>query len=67
MLEFMLPILNPEKPKNLTLTIANTMFGAPSGVRPVKWGLLIQELVNRSIPSIGKKPSYLSPFILHLY
>ena len=67
MLEFMLPILNPKKPKRLTLTMANTLFGALSGVRPVKWGLLIQELVNRSIPSIGKKPSYLSPFILHLY
>ena len=63
----MLPILNPEKPKRLTLTMANTLFGAMSGVRSVKWGLLIQELVNKSIPSIGKKPSYLSPFILHLY
>ena len=67
MLEFMLPILNPEKPKRLTLTMANTMFGALFGVRPVNWGLLIQELVARSIPSIGQKPSYLSPFILHLY
>ena len=64
MLEFMLPILNPKKPKRLALTIANTLFGALSGVRPVQWGLLIQELVNKAIPSIGRKPSYLSPYIL---
>ena len=67
MLEFMLPILTPEKPKRLTLTMANTLFGALSGVRLVKWGLLIHELVNRSISSIEKKPSYLCPYILHLY
>ena len=47
--------------------MANTMFGALSGVRPVNWGLLIQELVARALPYIGRKPSYLSPFILHLY
>ena len=63
----MLPILNLEKPKRLTLTMANPLFGALSGVRSMNWGLLIQELVARSIPSIGRKPLYLSPFILHLY
>ena len=67
MLEFMMPILNPEKPKRITFTMANTMFGALSGVRPVNSGLLIQELVARALPYIGRKPSYLSPFILHLY
>ena len=35
MLEFMMPILNPEKPKRITLTVANTMFGVMSGVRPM--------------------------------
>ena len=33
----------------------------------MNWGLFIQELVARAIPYIGRKPSYLSPFILHLY
>ena len=47
--------------------MANTLFGALSGVRPVNWGLLIHEIVGRAIPNIGRKPSYLSPFILHLY
>jgi hypothetical protein len=66
-LEFLMPILNPEKPKRISLTMANTLFGAMSGVRPVNWGLLIHEVVARAIPNIGRKPSYLSPFLLHLY
>ena len=67
MLDFLMLILNPEKPKRIILTMANTLFGALSGVRPVNWGLLIHETVVRAIPYIGRKPSYLSPFIMHLY
>src|ERR1700738_1401211 len=66
-LEFLLPILNPDKPKHISLTMANTLFGAMSRVRPVNWGLIIQEIVGRALPHIGRKPSFLSPFILHLY
>ena len=47
--------------------MANTLFGAMSGAQPVNWGRLIQEYVEKSIPHIGRKPSYLSPYILHLY
>jgi hypothetical protein len=39
-LEFLIPILNLEKPKRISLTMANTLFGAMSGVRPVNWGYL---------------------------
>ena len=63
-LEFLMPILNLGKPKRITLTMANTMFEALSEVRPVNWGMLIHEVVARAIPYIGRKPSYLSPFIL---
>jgi hypothetical protein len=66
-IEFILPILSPEKPKQLNITMANTMFGAMSGVRPVNWGRLILEYVEKYIPHIGRKPSFLSPYILHLY
>jgi hypothetical protein len=66
-LEFLMPIFNPEKPKRISLTMANTLFGAMFGVRPVNWGVLIHEVVARTIPNIGRKPSYLSPFLLHLY
>ena len=66
-LEFLMPILNPEKPKRISLTMANTLFGAMSGVQPVNWGLIIHEVVERALPNVGRKPSFLSPFILHLY
>ena len=62
-----MPILNLDKPKRITLTAANTLFGAMSGVRPVNWGLLLHEVVGRALPNIGRKPSFLSTFILHLY
>jgi hypothetical protein len=64
-LEFLLPILNPDKPKRISLTMANTLFGAMSGIRPVNWGILIHEVIARALPHIGRKPSFLSPFILH--
>ena len=35
MLEFLMPILNLEIPKRISLTMANTLFGAISRVRPV--------------------------------
>jgi hypothetical protein len=66
-IEFILPILSPEKPKRLRITMANTLFGAMSGVRSVNWGWLIQKYVEKSIPHIGRKPSFLSPYLLHLY
>ena len=67
MTKFMMPILHPEKPKRVTLTVANTLFRAISGVRPVNWRVIIHEIVARGISQIGKKPSYISPFIMHLY
>ena len=47
--------------------MANTLFEAMSGVQPVNWGLLIHEFVEKSLPHIGRKPSFLSPCIVHLY
>ena len=37
-IEFILPILSPKKSKSLSITMANTMFGAMSEVRPINWG-----------------------------
>lgn len=60
-------ILSPEMPKRLSITMANILFGAMSGVRPVNWGNLIHKYMEKFLPHIDKKPSYLSPYILHLY
>ena len=38
-----------------------------SGVRPVNCGVLIVEYVEMSIPHVERKPSFLYPYILHLY
>ena len=53
MIEFILPILSMEIPKRLNITMANTLFGAMSGVRPVNWGKLIHEYVEKSLPHMG--------------
>ena len=37
-LEFVMPILYPEKPSRVTLTMGNTIFGALFEVRKVNWG-----------------------------
>ena len=66
-IEFILPIISPEKPKRLSIIMANTLFRAMSGVRPINWARLIQEYVEKSLLHIGRKPSFLSPYILHLY
>ena len=47
--------------------MANTLFEAIFGVRPVNWGRLIQEYVEKSILHIGRKLYFPSPYIRHLY
>ena len=37
-LEFVIPILYPEKPNKVTKEIGNTIFGALSGEYKVNWG-----------------------------
>ena len=40
-LEFLVPLLYPEKPTRVTITVGNTIFGALSGERPVDWGVVV--------------------------
>ena len=67
MIEFILPILSPKRPKCSTLP-----WPTPCSVRCPEfalsnWGRIIQGYVEKSLPHIGRKPSFLSPYILHLY
>lgn len=67
-LEFLVPILHPEKPNRVTITIGNTIFGALSGEREVDWGKVIGDMVHKLVGGVGKaKGSPLSPFLYHLY
>jgi hypothetical protein len=72
-LEFLMPILNPEKPKRISLTMANTLFGAMSGVRLVNWGLLSPQSSRKGHPQhrpetllpLPLPPSPLQALLLH--
>src|SRR5450759_2676381 len=67
-LEFVVPILYPEKPSRVTKEIGNTIFGALAGEYQVNWGLLIQEVVGHLVSNLEKKKaSPISPYLFHLY
>ena len=68
MLEFLVPLLYPEKPTRVTITVGNTIFGALSGERPVDWGIVVKDLVQRLLSEMGKsKATPICPYVFHLY
>ena len=68
LLEFLVPIVYPNKPTQVTRTIGNTIFGALSGDRPVDWSKVFSELIQRLVGEAGKaKPTPICPFLYHLY
>ena len=67
-LEFLVPLLYPEKPTRVTITVGNTIFGALSGERPVDWGVVVKDVVQRLLSGMGKlKATSICPYIFHLY
>ena len=67
-LEFLVPLLYPEKPTRVTITVGNTIFGALFGERPVDWGIVVKDLVQRLLSGMGKtKATPICPYIFHLY
>ena len=67
-LEFLVPLLYPEKPTRVTITVGNTIFGALSGERPVDWGVVVKDLVQRLLFGMGRsKATPICPYIFHLY
>ena len=68
MLAFLVPIFSPEKPYNITLTLATTLLLAYSEKEVVDWGNIIGELVHKlAINTKRSQPSYIGPFLFHLY
>ena len=45
--EFLVPLLYPKKPTRVTITMGNTIFGALSKERPIDWGQVIKDVVQR--------------------
>ena len=67
-LEFLVPLLYPEKPTRVTITVGNMIFRALSGERPVDWGIVVKDLVQRLLSGMGKsKATPICPDIFHLY
>jgi hypothetical protein len=67
-LAFLIPILYPEKPNRITVTMGNTIFGALNGGRKVNWARIITNLVVQLAARVGKScASPIYPFLYHLY
>ena len=67
-MEFVVPIIYPEKPKQVIKVVGNTIFGSLSREYIVKWSQVIYEVVGRLVSHLEKgKPSPISPFLFHLY
>ena len=67
-LQFLVPIVHPDKPTQVIRTLGNTIFGALEGERPVDWAKISMDLVNRLVDGAGKsKSTSICPFLYHLY
>ena len=67
-LEFVVPILYPEKPGRVTKEIGNTIFRALCGEYKVSWGQILHEVVDKLVSVLGKgKPTPINPYLFHLY
>ena len=68
LLEFLVPIVHPNKPTRVTQALGNTIFGALSRERSIDWVVIFMELVNWLVGGVGKtKPTPIYPFLYHLY
>jgi hypothetical protein len=68
MLAFLAPIVYPDKPNRITVTLGNTIFGALIGGRKVNWARIITNLVIQLAARVGNsRASPIYPFLYHLY
>jgi hypothetical protein len=68
LLAFLAPIVYPDKPNGITVTLGNTIFGALIGGRKVNWARIITNLVIQLASRVGKtRTSPICPFLYHLY
>ena len=68
LLEFLVPIVHPDKPTRVTITIGNTIFGALDGRSEVDWGVVFRDMAQCLAKGVGKpKPTPICPFLFHLY
>ena len=67
-LEFIVPIMYPEKLDKVILIVGNTIFGALSKIKKISWGQVLHEVVDKLVSGLEKgKPTPISPYLFHLY
>ena len=66
-LAFLVPILYPGKSDKVTVTVGNSIFGALTGQREANWALIIQDVIQKLLLGMGRKPSSITPFLFNLY
>ena len=67
-LEFVVPLLYPEKPTRVTVTMGNTIFRALSRERPVDCGQVVKDVVQRLFFGMGKsKATPICSYVFHMY
>ena len=67
-LEFLIPILYPEKPTWVTVTIGNTIFGALLDERKVDWGIILQSVIAKLVKNAWKqKATPIGSYVFNLY
>ena len=68
LLEFIIPIIHPDKPTRVTITIGNTIFRALDGGHSMDWSVIFRDLSQRLLAGVEKsKLTPISPFLFHLY
>ena len=68
MLKFLVPLLYPEKPTRVTITVGNTIFRALSRERSVDWGHVVKDVVQRLFSGMGKsKATPICSYVFHMY
>ena len=68
LLQFLTPILHPEKPTMLTITLGNLIFGSIVANRKMDWGRVLFDLVSGLVTRVGKsRATPLSPYLFHFY
>ena len=65
--KFIVPIIHLDKPTRVTITIGITIFRILDEGRPVDWGLVFRNLVQKLVVGAGKaKLTPICPFLFHL-
>ena len=67
-LEFVVPILYPEKLGRVTKEIGNTIFGALCREYKISWGQILHKVVDKLVSVLEKgKHTPITPYLFHLY